>query len=721
MAGELRVGIVADASGLSPGLSSAEAQVKTSSANMAEAQRLATQATNNLAEAQAQLGAAAAQGNAQAAAVIAEYTTASTAAAAAVAELTAATAAQNPVMAENAAVTTAVTAATNAFGVSARQSATAGIGILEGRMMSGNRAAAAFLSTTLVLGPVLQAAFPIIGALALGEVLVDIGKGIVNFIKEAQDLAVETGTGWLQGAVLELSGFGKEIQAEEKQIQELDRQIDASIKRQKEMHFEEVGIKEGPQAEFAARAQAAAQTADGLRAAIAAQEQIIALDQKAADSAKVRLSNMTAEQVILTGFGAGFTVAGSSAAAYGEKVKEDQTELKALNTQLDELSQKSKIDVLKILPKEAKQPKESQKESQLEKDFFKDRSEGYRKETKEVEENTKALWENAQAQATKGIEQPGKDFKASGEASARAAADRREDQQFQMAMLDEEISKQNQLAQIVLTSTEGEIRLKEQMGTISHAVAAQQIQDAERTREATQRSGLEQQLALLKSEGQQYTLEYKRIQDQLDILAKKGALDREKTTEQETGKFVQQWKKADEEFNRDFTSAMNSILTKQDSVGKAFGRMLGTMELQIVDAIAKWLLQQEEAHMLAKLSDAKIAAANAYAWASAWGGPPAGAIAAGVAFAAVDAFEMGGVVRGSGGSPVPIIAHAGERVLSAGQTSNFESLVNNGGNRSATLNQENHFGGGVTEDMLAAHTQQTMSKLRGMLRPEAFQ
>ena len=52
---ELRVSIIADASRLAPGLASAPSQVEAAAPSMAEAQQIATQATQNLAQAQAQL------------------------------------------------------------------------------------------------------------------------------------------------------------------------------------------------------------------------------------------------------------------------------------------------------------------------------------------------------------------------------------------------------------------------------------------------------------------------------------------------------------------------------------------------------------------------------------------------------------------------------------------------------------------------------------------
>ena len=186
MANDLRVGISADASALDSGLAQAQAKVEAAAQTMAAAQQAATAATKNLAEAQAQLGASAAAGNAQAQQILAQYQAEVTSTAAALGELTSATEANAAAMEMDAAATEAAAAATNVLGVSSRQAATAGIGILEGRMMSGNRAAAAFLSTTLGLGPVLQAAFPVIGALALGEVLGQIIKGIVNFCRKGE-------------------------------------------------------------------------------------------------------------------------------------------------------------------------------------------------------------------------------------------------------------------------------------------------------------------------------------------------------------------------------------------------------------------------------------------------------------------------------------------------------------------------------------------------------
>jgi hypothetical protein len=73
-------------------------------------------------------------------------------------------------------------------------------------------------------------------------------------------------------------------------------------------------------------------------------------------------------------------------------------------------------------------------------------------------------------------------------------------------------------------------------------------------------------------------------------------------------------------------------------------------------------------------------------------GPVLGAVAAAATYAgvmALAAFEHGGIVDGGGGMAVPILAHAGERVLSQSQTTNFEKMVNQ--SSSSESKTENHF------------------------------
>ena len=77
--------------------------------------------------------------------------------------------------------------------VSANVSAAASLGLLEGRTLSMNRAAANFASRVLGLGPILQAAFPIIGAIALLSVIYQAGTAFAKFYTQTKNAATLIG------------------------------------------------------------------------------------------------------------------------------------------------------------------------------------------------------------------------------------------------------------------------------------------------------------------------------------------------------------------------------------------------------------------------------------------------------------------------------------------------------------------------------------------------
>lgn len=106
--------------------------------------------------------------------------------------LAGATAAVTRAMTAEAAATAAASAATRGQ-VSANLAGAAAIGVLEGRTLSTTRAATNFLSRVVGLGPLLQAAFPIIGAVALLAVLYQMGDALYKVIKGAIDAAHNIG------------------------------------------------------------------------------------------------------------------------------------------------------------------------------------------------------------------------------------------------------------------------------------------------------------------------------------------------------------------------------------------------------------------------------------------------------------------------------------------------------------------------------------------------
>lgn len=150
-----------DLGGLNSGMSQAASVVQNGATKISGAMQQATAATRNLAQAQQQLGQAAAQGNAQAIAIIQQYQQQVIQTQQAVAGLSTAQ--------QTLATTTTAAAAAQSHQVSTMAATSGAIRELGGALPI--RALENFLAKTLGLGPVLQAAFPIVGAIALGEMI----------------------------------------------------------------------------------------------------------------------------------------------------------------------------------------------------------------------------------------------------------------------------------------------------------------------------------------------------------------------------------------------------------------------------------------------------------------------------------------------------------------------------------------------------------------------
>ena len=72
-------------------------------------------------------------------------------------------------------------------GVSQQKAATIALREMEGGFANNSRAIATFMSQTLKMGPILQAAFPVLGALAFGSVAIEITKKVADFVRSVQD------------------------------------------------------------------------------------------------------------------------------------------------------------------------------------------------------------------------------------------------------------------------------------------------------------------------------------------------------------------------------------------------------------------------------------------------------------------------------------------------------------------------------------------------------
>lgn len=210
-------------------------------------------------------------------------------------------------------------------------------------------------------------------------------------------------------------------------------------------------------------------------------------------------------------------------------------------------------------------------------------------------------------------------------------------------------------------------------------------------------------------------------------------------------------------FAADWVQMTNSVLRGQESIGTALVRMAAQMELQMIDKgiafvvskTAEYLLQLLASHVsfIAQLAGIQVAGnaqaaaqtlaakelqvqilagqAAAGAFASAMVVVPfpadfavatAAASEAAAETEAVGSFAVGGVVPGAPGHPVGAIVHAGERVLTPLQNTNFErianSTTNNGGNiihRHTTINI-NHQGTNMSDKDISRAVRDALRK-----------
>ncbi len=802
MANELIVSIKADTSGLGPGLADATGQVASAAASMASAtgaaasgvktlaaaQEQATAASKNLKAAMDALGASAKLGNASAQEVIAGYQAEVTAAEAVVASLR-----------EQEVSTKAATAANREFAVSGQQAALGGVRVLEGSLMGSSRAAGMFLSNTLGLGSVLSAAFPVIGALAMGEVLIDVGGELIKFTQEARDLSDTLGVGWLQAAVLEMAGFGNEVKKEEAELVKLEAEHDKFISQQKAAQLTTLGASEGRSVEEMARAEAYHQEATRLEALLPSMREKLALEQALANSPYLKqlasdpLTGAIAAAVPdPTGnkISGNANLAAEQARVQQAQIAATEAEIQALRSQAtalittvtaqqpkdkakgsagatDNLPQqiaRASIEAAHAMDSELNPAQEitAQLQKQLDLNLAKERSskegtQAEREKLRALEDQTAMGKANAALSELEGVtiersfDRQQKDQEET--AKREAELQRRNTEDFKRNREEmEETAKQTAEASIeavrqTFEFTERQIRSEEELGIISHRVATQRLEDAIKLEGSqTQKALGKEKLVFDPVEGGKELQEHTAVENKMVAEARKTALQMEQVQQQAAQKFEQQWKKAAQVFNSDFTQAFNAWATHSETAGQAFGHMLGQMELQVADFVAEWLLKQAELWLMQKImqvtgltsqaatqrtantatitADAGVAYAGTLAYYSAINPPAAPALAAAQAATtsagglAYEVFDTGGMLPSM--SMAFNKSGAVERVLSPSQTQNFESLVNNGGSPRATLNQTNHFGGGVTQEMLASHTSQTMAKMRNMMRPEAF-
>src|SRR5579859_2112685 len=143
--------------------------------------------------------------------------------------------------------------------------------------------------------------------------------------------------------------------------------------------------------------------------------------------------------------------------------------------------------------------------------------------------------------------------------------------------------------------------------------------------------------------------DYARLESQIQKIHDKAALDIQKVDQTTALKQQKIWQDAAKGMSSAITGALNSWIQGSETLSQAWTKMADDMAMKFIQGLEKQMLAFIEASITKNaighadnekdmLRSAKTAAGNAYHWAAAWGGPPAGAIAAAIAFSAVEAF-----------------------------------------------------------------------------------
>lgn len=177
-----------------------------------------------------------------------------------------------PILQENNAASQALTAAKKELASAARSEAgaedavavsTRGVtssyyaaqgaaGLLEGRIPF--RAMERFLASSQAVSGVLMSAFPVIGALALGGILVDVTTKIVKFTEDASDLARETGSDWLTGAIGQFDGLKEAMKQADDVLLSVARDMDELRTKSNSLDIEKIRLTQGDAAAYRAQA-----------------------------------------------------------------------------------------------------------------------------------------------------------------------------------------------------------------------------------------------------------------------------------------------------------------------------------------------------------------------------------------------------------------------------------------------------------------------------------
>jgi uncharacterized coiled-coil protein SlyX len=733
------------------------------------------QAEANWKSAFEQLGASAAQGSAQAQEALKGYEAElqqaqakAASAAAAMAEVNAGAAASARAMAGAQAGAGAAASHT----VPQFAAASGALRELQGNFDHNIRAGERFLTTTLGLGPALEAAFPVVGALALVGILFEVGKSLVKVGDDAASLGRELGGGWLLGAAAEMHGFGNEIKQTDEELMKLAADRDREKTQKQSLDVENVrlhtnvdtykqktqglGPENSKNASAYSRAASEAssageQAADDLKSQ-QLQERIDALEKTKA--LQVQIYEAIEKQVTAQDAVAKLTHEGIG------KLRKDQEEANAhykdaLGEQINLIEEKNNLQLKGEIAgqretrTEGKGAGNGADEARMRADKIAfDQLKISHELTLEEEQ---AFWQTRLANYSKAsseyAEIVGKLAQLS-EQERKAEKKALDEEQEESDKIDEEVTaawekdlkQQEEAAQAATRSAEiqieaaakvAEARVQYDLATsaITKQKAAYELAQIKAKAYGDQIKVLEEELRRLQQiDGMGGNTENKQaeVQDRIFRLQSEHNAALIQQQQKAAAAYTKDWNKAFDSMNQVFAKNTAMWITGQESLAKSWAKTLEGMTQTLIENLLKQAVAyataaatQEAQDARSKMADAAKAARGAYT--AVVGipiiGPVLAPAAAAVAFAAVEAFANGGVVGGPFGSAVPIVAHSGERVMTSGMTNTFDRVMSNasagqGPTNNSTVNARvnQHFYGGKASS--AQETQRSIQNLR---------
>lgn len=184
------------------------------------------------------------------------------------------------------------------------------------------------------------------------------------------------------------------------------------------------------------------------------------------------------------------------------------------------------------------------------------------------------------------------------------------------------------------------------------------------------------------------------VENQITKLIQQQNLIRAKAVTDGLTEQQKQWKQVISGMQGAFSSFTQGIISGHQTIAQSWVNLVNDITAKFIEGLERQLFQflanaaiqetvEAEQSKKSALRNAIDSAGKAYHWAAAWGGPPAGAIAAGLAFAAVESF--GSAEGGQWEVPgiQPTILHPQEMVLPAGIASRMRDMVESGGTNGA--------------------------------------